>query len=41
MVREGIKPVMLDTQYRVHPSLMVFPSMAFYENKLLNAVDEA
>jgi len=31
---------LLDTQYRMHPKLAEFPSRYFYENKLMNGVNE-
>jgi AAA domain len=31
----GIRKVMLDTQYRMHPDICLFPSTEFYESKLL------
>ncbi|CAK9051030.1 unnamed protein product [Durusdinium trenchii] len=34
----GVKPVMLNVQYRMHPLLSAFPSQAFYEGKLLDAI---
>jgi regulator of nonsense transcripts 1 len=34
----GIKPIRLAVQYRMHPSLSVFPSNMFYEGSLQNGV---
>ena len=33
----GIRKVMLDTQYRMHPALCAFPSIEFYDGKLKTA----
>ena len=30
----GITPQLLDTQYRMHPSIAAFPSAVFYGNRL-------
>ena len=38
MVACGVPPFMLDTQYRMHPSIAQFPSDLFYGGKLLNGV---
>ena len=38
MVACGVPPFMLDTQYRMHPSIAMFPSDLFYGGKLLNGV---
>ena len=37
----GIKPVRLIVQYRMHPALAEFPSNAFYDGTLQNAVSPA
>ncbi|GAB2275183.1 hypothetical protein Dimus_009945 [Dionaea muscipula] len=37
--RAGYPVVMLDTQYRMHPSISSFPSMEFYGGKLENGPD--
>ena len=36
----GIRPVRLEVQYRMHPSLSEFPSNMFYEGALQNGVNE-
>jgi len=38
MVACGVPPFMLDTQYRMHPSISMFPSDLFYGGKLNNGV---
>lgn len=37
--RAGYPILMLTQQYRMHPEICRFPSMHFYDNKLLNGVD--
>ncbi|CAG0889384.1 unnamed protein product [Cyprideis torosa] len=37
----GIRPIRLEVQYRMHPSLSRFPSDFFYEGSLQNGVQEA
>src|SRR5258708_18180545 len=32
---------LLDTQYRMHPDISLFPSMAFYDSRLLDGPDMA
>lgn len=34
----GIRPIRLQVQYRMHPSLSAFPSNIFYEGSLQNGV---
>ena len=34
----GITPQLLDTQYRMHPSIASFPSAIFYENRLKTGI---
>jgi len=38
MVACGVPPFMLDTQYRMHPAIAMFPSDLFYGGKLNNGV---
>ncbi|KAA6359538.1 MAG: putative Regulator of nonsense transcripts 1 [Streblomastix strix] len=38
MMHLGINPVMLQTQYRMHPELASFPSFQFYDGQLRNGV---
>lgn len=33
-VQQGVRPVLLDTQYRMHPAIGTFSSMAFYHGML-------
>ena len=37
----GIKPIRLIVQYRMHPALSEFPSSAFYDGTLQDAVSAA
>ena len=38
MVKLGVKPSLLEVQYRMHPSLSQFPSEFFYDGDLKNGV---
>jgi len=38
MVACGVPPYMLDTQYRMHPGIAMFPSDLFYGGKLISGV---
>ena len=40
MVNIGVKPIRLKIQYRMHPSISLFPSKCFYESQLNNGVTE-
>lgn len=37
----GAPSVLLNTQYRMHPSLAVFPSAAFYEGRVMSGIEAA
>ena len=39
-VAQGVRPVLLDTQYRMHPAIAEFSSMAFYNSRLRDGVVE-
>eukprot|EP00566_Odontella_aurita_P002202 CAMPEP_0113543462 /NCGR_PEP_ID=MMETSP0015_2-20120614/10171_1 /TAXON_ID=2838 /ORGANISM="Odontella" /LENGTH=1079 /DNA_ID=CAMNT_0000443623 /DNA_START=95 /DNA_END=3334 /DNA_ORIENTATION=- /assembly_acc=CAM_ASM_000160 len=41
LVLIGIRPIRLQVQYRMHPSLSEFPSNMFYEGSLQNGVTES
>ena len=41
IVEREIEPNFLDTQYRMHPKLAEFPSMYFYDGKLLTGIGAA
>lgn len=41
LVLNGIRPIRLQVQYRMHPSLSEFPSNMFYEGSLQNGVTES
>lgn len=36
LIREGVQPHFLDTQFRAHPALMAFPAQVIYGGKLLS-----
>jgi regulator of nonsense transcripts 1 len=38
LVKIGVKPIMLQVQYRMHPELSVFSSNTFYEGELQNGI---
>lgn len=40
LIRQGIKPYLLSTQYRMHPSIALFPSYQFYNHKLINGIGD-
>lgn len=37
MVENGVRPVMIAEQYRMHPEISLFPSRSFYESRLVDA----
>jgi len=41
LCQQGVRPEMLDTQYRMHPGICEFPSVAFYDGRLLSGVGRA
>ncbi len=41
LVEMGITPLMLTTQYRMHPSISDFPNNRFYDGKLEDGVDRS
>uniref|UniRef100_A0A7S2RGG5 Upf1 domain-containing protein n=1 Tax=Mucochytrium quahogii TaxID=96639 RepID=A0A7S2RGG5_9STRA len=40
LVTNGLRPLRLTTQYRMHPCLSEFPSTTFYEGSLMNGVSD-
>jgi AAA domain/SAM domain (Sterile alpha motif) len=38
LLDRGVKSSLLDVQYRMHPAIASFPSMRFYDGKILNGV---
>lgn len=41
LINQGVEPFMLDTQYRMHPSISYFPSQAFYDGKLIDGITKS
>ena len=41
LISTGVRPVRLEVQYRMHPALSEFPSVAFYDGSLQNGVTAA
>ena len=39
LVDMGIEPLLLTTQYRMHPAISKFPNQQFYSNKLIDGVN--
>ena len=37
----GIEPMLLDTQYRMHPAISAFPNETFYEGRLIDGIEAA
>lgn len=40
LLRQGITPILLNVQYRMHPTLAIFPSYHFYNNGLENGISD-
>ncbi|MBD35865.1 MAG: hypothetical protein CL512_03775 [Actinobacteria bacterium] len=40
LVSMGIEPILLDTQYRMHPEISFFPNEAFYEGRLVDGISK-
>ena len=40
LTQNGIEPILLSTQYRMHPEISCFPSEYFYKNALVDDIDE-
>ena len=38
LVAMGIEPMLLDTQYRMHPAISDFPNRTFYEGRLVDGI---
>ena len=41
LVAMGIEPMLLDTQYRMHPAISDFPNRIFYEGRLVDGIAAA
>ena len=41
LVAMGIEPMLLDTQYRMHPAISDFPNHTFYEGRLVDGITAA
>ena len=41
LVAMGVKPMLLDTQYRMHPAISDFPNRTFYEGRLVDGITTA
>ena len=41
LVRQGETPVLLDTQYRMHPAISYYPSETFYDGKIRDGITAA
>ena len=41
LVAMGIEPMLLDTQYRMHPAISDFPNRTFYEGRLVDGITAA
>lgn len=41
LVAMGLEPMLLDTQYRMHPAISDFPNRTFYEGRLVDGITPA